>query len=883
MVTTNKQTDSWTCNVCTYENERSHLRCEMCEAHRPGKKCLVDLTADVGDDGRQEEYAKVQYASVESTRRRKKHAKHFLPNIKRRRIQYNTVGPTSTKSENSQDRNIDVDELQSSKCSLKLNLVRTGDDYNPNELKNKVETTLHDSIVVNGMQINPSNTSRTNQTQNDNVYLKRKVDVKMFKKISPLAHNELKTSIKNSPSEPGFNCLLNKSQELMKTIFSISSLRSLQPQAIRTALRRESQIIVMSTGGGKSLCYQLPACVLPGLTFVVSPLIALMIDQVQHLSAKGVEVACFSSATDSRLKNKVLERLLLGYTQQNQFAQNSKSLKPIKIFYCTPEFIETERIRTIMLKLYKQGSLALLAIDEAHCMSTWGHEFRPAYRKLSWLRKSFPDVPCMACTATATANVISDIRDLLDMNNGEKCHKGTFNRPNIHYEVRYKDLMGNDAAIKDLVNLIKKEHDAALEANVHCSGIVYVHKRQDTVLLSSKIREAGITAGPYHGGLKDSHRNEVQKQWTNGSIKVAVATVAFGMGIDLPHVRYVVHWCMSKSVEGFYQESGRGGRDGLSAKSVLYYSKDDASKFAFLIKKSSENKAIKMSGRKYFNCYARSFNALEHMKEYCTTLGCRRKLLLKHLGEKIDPKECKMSCDFCKSPKNIEKAIENTRIALIMREVNRKIPMKLKNTNSSDAQWDASYDEYGSGINNEIEDHVSHSFCDNPNVGINHHYDQIPRATINMNSNGFNNAEEILSHYEALECNTGTNNGFVKFKSKSSMLKGKYFKKKRDDGETPFKSTGVPRPAHIVKEINKLRANVNLPSNNTSFDRDGCKNINVCSSDQIKADLEKLKKEKEEVLAKLSRVRDDRKGTSPPPPRLSFSPSKKPYDSCRSF
>lgn len=187
-------------------------------------------------------------------------------------------------------------------------------------------------------------------------------------------------------------------------------------------------------------------------------------------------------------------------------------------------------------------------------------------------------------------------------------------------------------AIEDLIHFIKKEHKAAHSANALCSGIIYVHKRNDTSFLTSKLNEAGIIAGPYHAGLNDTIRKKVQQQWTDGSIKVAVATVAFGMGIDLPHCRYVVHWCMSKTVEGFYQESGRCGRDGLPAKSLLYYSKDDASKFAFIMRKASERKET--NGTKTGSTSSdteRSLEGLRKMKDYCTKLCCRRQFLLSHL------------------------------------------------------------------------------------------------------------------------------------------------------------------------------------------------------------------------------------------------------------
>jgi len=271
----------------------------------------------------------------------------------------------------------------------------------------------------------------------------------------------------------------------------------------------------------------------------------------------------------------------------------------------------------------------------------------------------------------------------------------------------------------------------------------------------------------------------VQQQWTNGSIKVAVATVAFGMGIDLPHVRYVVHWCMSKSVEAFYQESGRGGRDGLPAKSILYYSNSDASKFAFLIKKTSEKRAAKMIENASYNCDERCLHALEQMKHYCTALGCRRKFLLSHFGEKIDPRKvCKLTCDFCKNPKCVENAMEYASTAQIVKEVNRKIPLKSRKVNELEGQWGRPHGNvYDSDSNDKVEDDMFETLSDNNSLGItqpgNTTLTDCAHSSKCRSTDGFKYASEILSHYESLECKAGQKNGFVTFKSKKSRLKEK--------------------------------------------------------------------------------------------------------------
>lgn len=444
----------------------------------------------------------------------------------------------------------------------------------------------------------------------------------------------------------------------MREIFKIDGLRHLQPAAVECALKRQSQLIIMATGGGKSLCFQLPAVVLGGTTIVVSPLIALMADQSQALLDKGIAAAVISSSNGEGKNLDVMERLL-GRSLRAKQKLDPSTLRPVTLLYCTPEQIQTNRFQNILMELHQKNRLALFAIDEAHCLSSWGHDFRPAYRKLGWLRQSFPDVPCMACTATATPKVIQDIRETLRLQDCP-CHMGSFDRVNIRYRVRYKDALDQSSergAKGDLLDFIQREHDRAQRKKTVYSGIVYVHKRSDTTDLAKEITKAtGIIAAAYHGGLKVAERERVQQSWTSGETNIAIATVAFGMGIDLAHVRYVVHWSMAKSIEAFYQESGRAGRDGLGSTSVLYFSKSDADKFAYLVNKQKGKK----SKNKNDKSATHALEDLQRMIDYCITPGCRRKCLLQHFGERnVDPKTvCKGKCDFCKDPKGVEEAIE---------------------------------------------------------------------------------------------------------------------------------------------------------------------------------------------------------------------------------
>ena len=301
------------------------------------------------------------------------------------------------------------------------------------------------------------------------------------------------TSTGNVFAEGRYQALKAKADRVMKETFRIQSLRNLQPQAIDGALRGQSQIVVMATGGGKSLCYQLPAAVLPGVTVVVSPLIALMQDQVQALNAKGIPAALYSSANGQRQNTEVLQRLVGKSSskkgdRKKRAGSGSSSTEqpppePLKLIYCTPELIETDKFRAVLTDLYKRKELALFAVDEAHCLSTWGHDFRSAFRKLTYLRQTFRDVPVTACTATATPRVIADIRTILDLpEKSAPCHLGSFNRANITYEVRYKDNIDSTnprGAMEDLTAFIRQEHETAKASGVPASGIVYVHKRAD--------------------------------------------------------------------------------------------------------------------------------------------------------------------------------------------------------------------------------------------------------------------------------------------------------------------------------------------------------------------------------------------------------------------
>jgi RecQ family ATP-dependent DNA helicase len=497
----------------------------------------------------------------------------------------------------------------------------------------------------------------------------------------------------NVRDDVSFSILWKDAMTSLNNVFRMEKLRNLQPQAVEGILKRKSLIVVMATGGGKSLCYQLPATVLGGVTIVISPLIALMNDQVSAMNNKNVQAALLSSSQTETQNREVLERLLGRRTKEpTQNYLSPPALEPITLLYITPESIQTERFRNVLAELYKNKRLALFAIDEAHCLSSWGHDFRPAYRKLSYLRTKFPTVPCIALTATATARVIDDIRTTLKLEKAET-HVSSFDRPNIFYKVRYRDsldAMKPGGALADLVKFLKRRHERAKREGVSCSGIVYVHKRSDTALLAKVISNgAGVRAEPYHAGLKSAQRDLVQQNWTSGKTSVAVATVAFGMGIDLAHVRYVVHWSIAKSVEAFTQESGRAGRDSLPAFSLLYFSKKDVSTFSFLIKKQFKKKEKQHSLKT-------SLTALENMVDYCTAPGCRRQFLLNHFGD-TSTVLCDKTCDYCNNPEKVERAIQSANVVQdVVNSIEHGVKHK-KKQQEWNGQWERPHgdDDFG--------------------------------------------------------------------------------------------------------------------------------------------------------------------------------------------
>ena len=338
--------------------------------------------------------------------------------------------------------------------------------------------------------------------------------------------------------------------EVLKTHFGYDSFLPLQEEIISHTLAGNDGLVLMPTGGGKSLCYQLPAMCLPGMTLVISPLIALMKDQVDALNANGIAAHFINSSLT---------------TSEIELAQTQASRGMVKILYAAPERLAVSGFRRFLQSV----DLSLIAVDEAHCISEWGHEFRPDYRNLRQLRADFPHVPVIALTATATTRVRQDIVEQLALQRG-RVFLSSFNRANLTYSVETKEGFWGK-----LLSL--------LHAHTGESAIIYCFSRRETEELADDLNDRGLLARPYHAGLEPETRRRTQEDFIHDRVPIIVATIAFGMGIDKPDIRLVVHHSLPKSLEGYYQETGRAGRDGLPSDCVLFYSRADRAKQDYFI------------------------------------------------------------------------------------------------------------------------------------------------------------------------------------------------------------------------------------------------------------------------------------------------------------
>ena len=394
--------------------------------------------------------------------------------------------------------------------------------------------------------------------------------------------------------------------EQLKAYFGFDRFLPLQEEIIAKVLDKRDTLVLMPTGGGKSLCYQLPALRFKGLTLVVSPLIALMKDQVDGLRANGVPAGLLNSALTQEEATLV----------QDQARQGK-----IKILYVAPERLALPGFQRFLQSL----DVSLIAIDEAHCISEWGHDFRPDYRNLKGLRKDFPGVPVIALTATATKPVREDIVNQLGLAEPE-IFISSFNRPNLTYTIQPKT-----EPLGSLLHLLEKHQGG--------SAIIYRFSRKLTEETALELAERGFSALPYHAGLERDLRRETQEKFIRDQVQIVVATIAFGMGIDKPDVRLVVHYDLPKTVEGYYQETGRAGRDGLPSDCVLFYSYGDRSKQEYFISQIEDDEERDKARTK-----------LDQILALCDLQTCRRAYLMEYLGESWPKTDCG-GCDICLLPR----------------------------------------------------------------------------------------------------------------------------------------------------------------------------------------------------------------------------------------
>ncbi len=398
----------------------------------------------------------------------------------------------------------------------------------------------------------------------------------------------------------------------LKQYFGYDSFRPGQREIIETALQNRDLLVVMPTGGGKSLCFQLPALLKAGLTVVVSPLIALMQDQVDALQNNGIAATFLNSTLNLDETRSRQQDILSGRT---------------KLLYVAPERLLSDRFLDFLDRVRAEVGLGAIAIDEAHCVSEWGHDFRPEYRQLYQLRQRYPDIPTIALTATATDRVRQDIIQQLHLRQ-PKVHVASFNRKNLYYEVRPKTRH----SYRELLNLIQQADG---------SGIVYCLSRRKVEDTAFKLQRDGIAALPYHAGMSDEERTTNHTRFIRDDAPVIVATIAFGMGINKPDVRFVIHYDLPRNLEGYYQESGRAGRDGEPARCTLFFSYADLGKIEYIIGQKPDPHEQRIARQQ-----------LRRVVDYAEGTDCRRTIQLGYFGESF-PGNCDR-CDNCRHPKPLE-------------------------------------------------------------------------------------------------------------------------------------------------------------------------------------------------------------------------------------
>lgn len=416
---------------------------------------------------------------------------------------------------------------------------------------------------------------------------------------------------------PGSEPFIKEVYSILQSTFNLLSFRPNQLEAVTATLQGKDTFVLMPTGGGKSLCYQLPALVTSGrtrgTTIVISPLISLMQDQVQHLLDKNIRAGMVSSKGTASERKQTVELFRSGQ---------------LDLVYLSPEMVNASlQIQNIISRLNSNQQLARIVVDEAHCVSSWGHDFRPDYKGMNMFKQQYPNIPLMALTATANEKVRMDIIHHLNMTEPVLL-KQSFNRTNLFYEIKRKNG-----------NYLEWIRDYIVAKYAHNTGIIYCHSKQLCEQTSEKLNMWGLKTSFYHAGMGPTERFDIQKKWQDGSVKIICATIAFGMGIDKPDVRFVIHLFIPRSLEGYYQETGRAGRDGKPSECIMFYSYKDARSLQSMIQRDSD---LDRESRE------NHLNKLRQVVQYCeNTTDCRRKQVLHYFNEHFDPLQCSKKCDNC--------------------------------------------------------------------------------------------------------------------------------------------------------------------------------------------------------------------------------------------
>ncbi|XP_014219540.1 ATP-dependent DNA helicase Q1 [Copidosoma floridanum] len=470
------------------------------------------------------------------------------------------------------------------------------------------QVTKEDEIAAIDYELRQIETEQQKLEDRKKVLLDRKQKLK----DDALLQKSLNLAKKNWDTED-FSWSKNLKKALTD-VFKIKELRPLQLPTMNAYLSNQDVILVMPTGGGKSLCYQLPAVISKGVTIVVSPLVALMEDQLHGLHKLKVNAKMLSAKAPKEDVKAVMTGLV-----------DNKS--DLKLVYVTPEYMaKSNRFRSKLQKAFEMKRLDRFAIDEVHCCSQWGHDFRPDYKFLGILNSMFPGIPILGLTATAPAKIIVDVQKMLEIQ-GCLVLRASFNRPNLFYEVRRKPN-DKDTCLQMISNLLKHRFNGK-------SGIIYTTTIKESEQLTTDLRAQGLKVGCYHAMLEADYRTKVYSKWISGDYQAVVATIAFGLGIDKPDVRFVIHHCLSKSMENFYQESGRAGRDGKTSVCIVLYRLMDVFKLSTMVFQDKVG-----------------LQNLYKMLGYCLDQSsCRRSLIATHFEETWTKADCKEMCDHCKKPK----------------------------------------------------------------------------------------------------------------------------------------------------------------------------------------------------------------------------------------